>query len=115
MKRVPTSLDEAINTLYENLSPEAKSYIKFNGADGLHHGYGTSIRNDWRLWESSSPLHRYFNLEYELGHADDMSGMILNGLYHKVIGEPYDDYEDAKYYRDYWTKEGIDPLTLEKI
>ena len=111
----PQTLDEAIDILYRNLDDEERKEIK-SVSDGtpFHHGFGTSVRNGWGLWQGSD-LKTFFETTYGLGHADDMSGIILDALVSKVHGDPFDVQVQVDYYKDYWTKKNIDPLTQKAI
>jgi hypothetical protein len=80
----------------------------------FHHGFGTGLRNGWGLW-TGSPLAEHFREVYGIGHADDMSAMIMDCLEAMVKGEQWDADEAASFYRNYWEEQGIDPLTLERL
>jgi hypothetical protein len=70
-----------------------------------------ALRNEWGLWHDSE-LAQHFKNVYGLGHADDMSGMIFDGVEAEIKGTEFDADKQAKYYRDYWLRQGVDPLTL---
>lgn len=113
---VPSNLNSAIDYLYSCIGDEDIEYIKTGGtvAD-LHHGLGRAIRNAWSLWDKETHLVRYFQLHFDIGHADDISGLILTGLIKTIKKEPFDPYEEVKRYHAHWFKQGIDPKTLEKL
>lgn len=112
---IPDTLDDAISIIYQNLDPSEKDSLKKYGHAAFHHGFGTSLRNGWGLWNKDSKLHQFFNREYELGHADDMSALILKGVEYKCRGEVYDPYHDVELFRKHWIAYGIDPLTQENL
>ncbi len=86
-KAIPATIDEAVDLLFNNLYEEDIEFIKTNDRYCVHHGIGRDIRNQWKLWEESSPLVKDFKNKYNLfGHADDVSGIILMGLWAKVLG-----------------------------
>ncbi len=68
----------------------------------LHHTLGQLMRNHWGLWSQDSPLYKNLAVGFLLSHADDMSGLILTGVYrhHHDIGLNLEQ-EAAKYLR-YW-------------
>jgi hypothetical protein len=72
-----------------------------------------SLRNEWGLWRDSE-LALHFKNVYGLGHADDMSGMILEAVQAEVCGEEFNAEAKARYYKDYWLGQGVDPLTLKR-
>lgn len=109
----PKTLEEAVDTLCMHLDAQEAAYVKIQGAEILHHSLGQAMRNEWGLWNGSE-LKTHFMETYKLGHADDMSGMILKGLTCKVRDESYDAEADAEHYREFWRKQGINPLTQVK-
>ena len=109
---VPSTIDEAINYLFENLSEEDKDFIKCNPNEGCHFTVGMNLRNNWSLWEENTPIKNDFKKRFNLfGHGDDMSGIILKGLFNKVKGFPLNLEEEAEKYRQHWLKFGLDPET----
>lgn len=113
-KCTPKTLEEAVNFLYANITDDDFTFIKINGVIMLHHGFGTNMRNKWNLWYDSE-LAEFFRTTYGLGHADDMSSVILDYLYHKVMGYTFDIQATVDYFRDHWKQNGVDPLTLEAL
>jgi hypothetical protein len=109
---VPKTLDEAINLIVADLRPEDVEYIKREGASCAHHGFGTAMRNGWGLWEDNE-LTRHFRDSYGLGHADDMSGLILSGVEAKVKGIKFDLDGEIARYKKHWANYGVDPLTCQ--
>lgn len=110
----PKTLEEAVDILHKSLDAQELVYVKVQGAEILHHSLGQAIRNEWGLWNGSE-LKTYFIETYKLGHADDMSGMILRGLTCKVRDEPYNAEAHAEHFQEFWLKQNIDPLTQEKV
>lgn len=113
--RIPSSLHEAMIQCTENLNEEEVGFIKENGTIILHHDLGMQMRNAWGLWDAKSPLHQFFKKEFGLGHADDMSGMILSCVEAKVNGEAFNPYKQAEKYKKHWIDMGIDPLTQKEF
>lgn len=47
----------------------------------LHHSLGQHMRNYWGLWSHDSLLYKDLANQFFLSHADDMSGLIILGMY----------------------------------
>ena len=111
-KYSPKTLEEAATVLYNDLDDEEKDTIKFSPSDAFHHTVGRDIRNEWGLW-SGSTLREHFKTVYGLGHADDMSGLILTSLKTLVDGDPINKGidDEVAYYKKFWKSMNIDPLT----
>lgn len=112
----PNTLDEAVNLIVGNLSDTEVEFIKEDKSHGstVHFSFGMSVRNGWGLWKKDSPLSKHFQDVWGLGHADDMSGMIIYGVYSVVRGETPMYQAESEKYKRHWKNYGIDPLTLEK-
>lgn len=110
----PTTLEEAVLTVYDRLDAEDLEYIREEGTTLLHHGLGRVLRNAW-LWNEDHPLHQHFNTRFGLGCADDMSSMILSGVEAKAKGQLYDTAPDVERFKKHWADCGIDPLTQEPV
>ncbi|MCS7469970.1 hypothetical protein NZK35_25245 [Stieleria sp. ICT_E10.1] len=54
---VPSSVEPAARQLAASLSSEHREQIR-SGQELDHFGSGLSIRNDWSLWDTDSPLKR---------------------------------------------------------
>jgi hypothetical protein len=129
----PTTLDEAIDIVVDSLDDDEREYIRTEGKneppleftrpDGtvqkipvpytLHHGFGTALRNGWHLWDFRTPLVKYFAETYGICFADDISGMILEGVERKIRGKRYTIFSriaDANRYKRHWRKNKIDPM-----
>lgn len=118
----PATLLDAIESIMSTMSAEDIAYVRKNGMAGAHHGFGTGLRNDWNLWgaQPNQPtvLRDHFKSVYGLGHADDMSGMIFDGLEKLITTGSFtneDALEKAAHYHRFWMKQGIDPLTQERV
>jgi hypothetical protein len=116
---IPATLEDAIDSLYSSLSAGDIAHIRSpeNTPGAIHHFGGMALRNAWNLWGArpgvSTVLCDHFKTRFGLGCADDMSSMILKGLWAKVRGEAYDPDGDAAYYHDFWRRQGRDGLTQE--
>jgi len=111
---VPTNWDEMTSVMKAALEPDDIEFLKEHGAICTHHTFGMWIRNNWGLWRKESPLHQWFVNECGLGHADDMSGCLLEWLDDYVSGDEFDLQKKAAHYHAYWNKMGINPQTQEK-
>lgn len=113
-KHTPTTLEEAATLIVNDLRPEDREYIAKEGTAGVHHDFGMAMRNGWGLWHDSE-LARHFKTVYGLGHADDMSGMILSSVEAQVKGTAFDANKEAQKYKAYWRKQKVDALTQQAI
>lgn len=113
-KHKPKTLQEAVDLIVAELLPEERDYILKEGMAGAHFGFGMAMRNCWGLWNRSD-LAQHFRDVYGLGHADDMSGMILAAVEAKVKGTVFDDTAEAAKYQQHWRERNIDPLTMEDL
>jgi hypothetical protein len=112
---IPETLEEAVDRIYSHLSDEDRPYFKDESSFGwMHHGLGQHLRNEWGLWRGS-PLKDYFMTTYGLGHADDMSGIILDSVRSKVLNKSFDIEKEVRRYKEYWGRQGVDPLTQKQI
>ncbi len=114
----PETLEEAIDFIYDSLTSEEKKNFKDNGGlSKLHASLGLNLRNAWNLWGSQpdkpTTLKDHFREVYSLGHADDMSGMILGGVDDKLNQKETDPVRRAAGFKAHWTKMGIDPISTE--
>lgn len=100
--KVPSNLDEAVNIIKEALSPEAIEFVKTSVSTSVHFDFGRYIRNNWSLWEKESVLVKWFEKEYGITHADDISGIILECVWDDVKGNPRKDREKAEEFKEYW-------------
>jgi len=115
---VPASLNEAIEYLYSILEDKDIKFIKKNTCDGVHFTMGTYLRNNWSLWETDTPLSKDIKNRFKIFcHGDDVSGLILTGLWAKVNGLDIETKlnEEADEYKRHWPKYGIEPETGEEI
>lgn len=116
MSRIPTTLEDAVALLKFELPEETRQSIREDLSLSpvvWHHTMGQAVRNDFGLW-LDSPLAKHFEDRFGLGHADDMSAIILDALFADIRGLPYDPENAARHYRDYWTRQGVSPRTLRK-
>lgn len=114
----PKTLEEAIALLDHALSDPERAIILKSGAEQFHFGPGMAIRNAWihpRGKESNTPLTQHFIDRFGWLHADDISGLILEGLTFSVRKREFDPFLSVQRYKDHWTKMGINPESGEPI
>jgi hypothetical protein len=111
----PKTLEEAVDHICSSLTGSEVKYLRSEGAISTHHGFGTMMRNYWGLWEHDSPLAIHFREEYGIGHADDMSGLILTAIDQRLNSQPQQLDAEVESYKDHWAQYNIDPLTQKPI
>ncbi len=79
-----------------------------------HHGLGTWIRNHWGLWKGWE-LHQDMKARFGLGHADDMSGLIMEAVECQLNGREFDIEGEVEKYKKHWERQNINPLTQERL
>lgn len=86
------SPDEIVDILFERMKDAegVEGFIE-NGPSMYHHGFGTSIRNEFWLWHPENPytMKNYKpelreGVDYNPKHADNTSGDILDKLHAKI-------------------------------
>ena len=113
--KIPATVYEAIDEMVSTLTPEHIEYIKTHDRYSLHHGFGTGLRNEWKLWDRNSPLVKWCISELKIGHGDDISGLILTGIWQKASGQPVDLAPTIESFHQHWLKAGVDPVTQEPL
>ena len=113
--KAPATIYEAIDEIVSTITAEQLEYIKTHDKYSLHHGFGTGLRNEWRLWDRSTPLVKWCESELKVGHVDDISGLILTGVWQKALGEPVDLASTIAGYHKHWLGLGLDPITQEPL
>lgn len=82
--------------------------LAIDNPDGMHQfgfSVGMGIRNYYGLWHENG-LTRYFNNVLGVYHADDMSGVLLEALWHRVHNKPYDPTPMIEKCRKHWKQSG---------
>lgn len=114
----PKSLEEAVSLLEHALTDPERDHISREGAEQYHHTAGQAIRNAWvhpRWNQLTTPLTKHFIDRFGWLHADDISGLILEGLTHAVRREPYDPAPSVARYKKHWFASGVNPDTGNEI
>lgn len=102
---IPQDLDDSFAELKKILPKEVVEKMKTGPEKDMvsyHHGLGTSLRNNWGLWQGSR-LSKWFN-DKGIKHPDDMSGIILDSFWRHLNEKPLKLDEQIKGYQDYWKK-----------
>lgn len=111
----PLTHEQAVGSLLEaDWSREDR--VRFMEASGtmLHDSVGLALRTYWYLTEKTSPLSRHYQRRFGLGHADDMSRLILRHFVSELRNLPFDLEAEVECLRRHWQNQGVDPLTLER-
>jgi len=114
---VPSTLNEAINSIVDTLDQKDKDFIKQNEPSSVHFTIGMYLRNNWDLWEKDSPLVLDVKQRFGLwGHGDDVSGLILEGVWAKVNGIDVDKIlvQRSLQCKHHWEKAGVNWKTGEE-
>lgn len=120
MKPIPKTYEEALASILKGLSNDNKNQIRSNSEYVLtHHGFGMGLRNEWNLWGSrpsaSKDLRDEFVDRFQLGHADDMTGLLLDHVRAIVRDEYFNPQAEVLKYREHWIQQNIDPVTQKAI
>jgi hypothetical protein len=111
----PLTHEQAVTILVEaNWSPPERVVLCRSSATELHNGAGLALRENWYLTDKTFPLSRHYQRRFGLGHADDMSRLILSDFVARLRKQSYNVEQEACVLRKHWTDQGVDPLTLER-
>jgi hypothetical protein len=110
LDRVPANLDDAIQIIYDGLTPQDIADIKEFDSGASHFGFGMYLRNNWSLWVRDTVLVRWFAENYKIVHADDISGIVLSGVWAKVRGDAFEPQKIAESFHAHWERMGYDPM-----
>jgi len=111
MAEVPDDADLEwwLNDQTSQMDDESRANIlAVDAPDGMNQfGFftGMGIRNYYGLWHENG-LTRYFNNVLGVYHADDMSGVLLEALWHRVHNKPYDPTPMIEKCRKHWKQSG---------
>lgn len=116
LETLPFTHNQAVNILLKATWTQAERIMMLEGGlVALHHNFGKHIRDSWHLWEPTSPLARYYQRFYGIGHADDMSSLIILDLLCRMRGESFDMRHYVEKYRDFWLNQKIDPVSQREM
>lgn len=129
---IPSTYEDAKWQIIKGLTKEELEFIRSQPTAAICHMpfmiaqppdtwniSGMAIRNAWNLWgaqeDRPTALREEFISRFKLGHADDMSGMLLDEAWADVKSEPFSREEQILRYHNHWLRMGIDPVTQEEI
>lgn len=112
--RVPRDLDEAVDIIVAGLAPEDRRFFEERSTTALHHTGGRYIRNAWSLWDRETHLVQWFRANLRIGHADDISAVILSSVQARVIGVLFEPRGMVARFHEHWRKFGCNEFG-EKI
>lgn len=112
MTQIPKTINEAIDVAVDMLQSAEK--INPNSVIGdknfninVHHTFGQSLRNNWKLWNQESELHIEF-LKRGIFHPDDMSSIIIQTAQYRLQGKENEEQfidDLIKSFQSYWEDE----------
>lgn len=116
LETFPFTHSHAVEILaHEPWTQDEISAMLRGGLASLHHNFGQHIRNIWQLWEPSSPLSRHYQKVHGLGHADDMSSLIILNLLARLRDEEFDMAYHVDRYRKFWLERNVDPVSQREM
>lgn len=104
----PKFFDEAVFCICQLATNEPKFLKMFDVNSGdefatnCHHGIGQHIRNEWELWIDKSSLYKDIAARFNLFHADDMCGVILQTAWQRIKEKPETPALFSLGYSFYW-------------
>ena len=86
LKDWPLTCDEAISRLVHGMDPQSKLLVRETPKQDLikfHHGWGTSIRNSFGLWQGNKALFDscMAMVPEQQSHPDTVSMVIIEGVW----------------------------------
>jgi len=104
-EKKPKNLEECLNILSVNFKKgswtEFQNMSEEDAITSCHHYTGQNMRNNWGLWEDTTPLVQWFN-RIGIKHADDMSSIILATFHRRLNGVDEDLDGQVEEYKEYW-------------
>tara|TARA_A100001391_G_scaffold180042_1_gene145304 strand:- start:888 stop:1184 length:297 start_codon:yes stop_codon:yes gene_type:complete len=86
-KNIPSTVDAAARQLIDSLSKAELGEFRDAEDYQLHFGIGLTIRNNWNLFESASPLWRDAFDHHGTIDADSISSLIIEKAQEIIRGE----------------------------
>lgn len=100
---IPSNLLGAVNDLKSKLSEADLDFIcELENLCDVHHSLGRQIRNQWKLWQNNNVLVEWFKTNLQIGHADDISAIILEALQSDLRGKVYCPRATVKRFHGHW-------------
>jgi hypothetical protein len=111
---VPDTIEEAIDYIFRSMSEKDVENARKSTSGSYHFSVGMYLRNNWHMWDTKSQMNQDFQRRFGLfGHGDDLSGMILEGVWARIRGDDLNKVllAEATRYIKHWTEQGLDPKT----
>jgi hypothetical protein len=115
---IPSTIEEAIDYIFRSMSEKDIENAKKSTPGSYHFNIGMYLRNNWNMWDTKSAMNQDFQKRFGLfGHGDDLSGMILEGVWVRIRGEDLNKVllTEADKYIKHWKKYGLDPKTGKEL
>lgn len=107
---IPNTIREAVEQLYNGIPEEDRAKVSGPESSSHHFGGGMVMRNGWGLWQEETPLKKDAVRTYGIAHADDISGLIMEWLWHRLRGEDFDPVAYCERFHVHWRKDGMTSL-----
>lgn len=117
--RVPDNADIQwwVENQLELMNEESRDAIRSirsaSDMSQFHFPTGMAIRNYYGLWHENG-LTRYFNDVLGVYHADDMSAILLEALWHEIHNKFYDPKPTIERFQEHWKGYGCN-MKGEKV
>lgn len=95
-------VDDLFATIHPNTFEEIQKSKSPEDMLGYHFTLGMSVRNLYGLWDSEHALTKWF-VQEGVYHADDMSAIILEALWHRIKELPYNHTQIIQMCQKQWT------------
>ena len=103
---VPRDLEHAVNIIVAGLSDDDVEFFETESVSNAHHSGGRFLRNTWSLWDKESHLVQWFRNHLGIGHADDISSVILVAVQARIIGIEFHPTPMLDRFREHWARFG---------
>lgn len=103
---VPRNLGQAVDIIVAGLSDDDVEFFETESTTRAHHEGGRFLRNTWSLWDKESHLVQWFRTHLGIGHADDISSVILVAVQARIIGIKFYPKPMLDRFREHWAKLG---------
>ena len=112
----PLTHEQAVRLLLDAEWNGAERLALLNASiSALQQGMGQAIQEYWGLGNRTWPLSLHYQRRFGLGHADDMSQLILANFKAALKDDSFCLDNEVNWLRKHWMDQGVDPLTLERF
>jgi hypothetical protein len=83
---IPKNLEGCLDEIFNYLTQQDIDRILDPKSDPEHEHFkfGMRLRTEWKLWETNSPLVKWFEKTYGLSYGDDICRIILDCLWRDI-------------------------------